>query len=157
MPALLVDNPGRMQHLKFELEKFDEGIGDLFLGRLFAGQKFALCRAAKCSFAQHVEAARHSANRAHRVMQTPAAKPCLGDRERLPFATEKILCRNTNAVVANIGMSAVTFCFLTDANVPNNFDTRRVGWHKKHRSALMHHNIGVGNDHNDQERGITKR
>ena len=157
MTALLVDDPGRMQHLKFELQKFDKGIGDLFLGRLFAGQEFTLRRAAKCSFTQHVEASRHSANRAHGVMQTPATKAGLSDCECLSFATEKILGWNSNAVVANVGMPTVTFCFLTDAYIANNFDSWRVCWHEKHRCAFMHHNIGVGNNHDYQERGITKR
>jgi hypothetical protein len=57
-------------------------------------------------------------------MQASSAKTRLGDRESLTFPTEKMIGRNPNAVVANVCVSSMTFVFLANANVSNNFNPR---------------------------------
>ena len=146
-----VDLPRGLQHEQAELLHLDPRVGDHRLHELLPCEQLALGHPRQRALAHHVEGPLHQADGAHRVVDAPAAEAGLGDDEAIPAAAEKVVRRDANVGVADVGMRAVVVA--VDGHVAHDLDARRVVGHDEHRHASVGRLVGVGDGQHDEERG----
>ena len=130
--ALVVDQPGGVEHLEAELLDLDPGVGDPVLDGLLLADERALGLPRKHPLAHHVEGSLGHPHRPHPVVDPAAAEAGLGDLEARPLVAQQVLGRHPHVVEPEIGVVAVFQVFGAEAHVGHHFDAGSVGGHQHH-------------------------
>ena len=137
-----------------ELQDLRVAVGDLFLDHLLVGQPLTLGGAADDAFLHIVHRLVQHADGTHRMMDAAAAKARLRDLEPFADGAEAAGFGDTAIGEPQVAVDAAADLVLrTDRGVAHNLQPRGVVRNDQHRRALMDRNLGIGDDHDDQEFG----
>ena len=103
---MLVDLPRGLQGEQPERLDLHPRIGDHLLDQLLVRKHAALGVSGDSPLAEHVVDAPDKSDSPHRVVDSPAAKPRLGDDERSAARPQHVIGRDANVLVTDVALPA---------------------------------------------------
>src|ERR1700733_6971077 len=120
------------------------------------GEQTPLSAARYGALEHHFQRSIADADRAHGVVNASAAEPRLCDLEGLARLAEHGIGGYADAVIVNVGLSALILGVVHARDVALDDDAGALRRHDEHRHTLVRRVIRIGHGHHDEERGVTR-